>query len=343
MTPEMVMACVCTERNDMSTASSMNASPQTIDHFVGAQQIKDRVKVALEATWNQANGCVFPHTLALGAGGLGKTEISRLIAKEMGVELVEILGQSIRSAVELNSTLLQAEGGCLLIDECHSLNGEMQVALLKVLQEGMIFLPSRNGGKPQTIKLKPFCLIAATTDEWALTRPLVDRFRLILRFEHYNVADMTTLVERRARSAGVIVDAGVAEQIAQRSKGTPRIGIRLLDSCIRTMQAEATGTVTMKTFERTCQLEQIDDMGLDAVEQRYLRLLENAGGRARLNVIASSLGLPRMTLERAIEPYLIRAGLIEKDESGRSLTQGGWFHLAPDNNRNVGLREGQGE
>src|SRR5687767_2235177 len=104
----------------MSIASNINAAPQTIDHFVGAQQIKDRVRVALEATWNQGNGCVFPHTLALGGGGLGKTEISRIIAKEMGVELVEVLGQSIRSNAELNAVLLQAEGGCLLIDEAHS-------------------------------------------------------------------------------------------------------------------------------------------------------------------------------------------------------------------------------
>src|SRR4051794_40414116 len=98
----------------MSTASSMNAAPQTIDHFVGAQHIKNRVRVALEATWNQSNGCVFPHTLALGAGGLGKTEISRIIARESGVELVETLGQSIRSTADLNAALLQAEGGTLL-------------------------------------------------------------------------------------------------------------------------------------------------------------------------------------------------------------------------------------
>jgi Holliday junction DNA helicase RuvB len=313
----------------MSTASAMSAAPQTIDHFIGAQQIKDRVRVALEATWNQGNGCVFPHTLALGAGGLGKTEMSRIISKEMGVELVETLGQTLRTVADLNSALLQAEGGCLLIDECHSLSGEMQVSLLKVLQEGMIFLSGRNGGKPQALNLKPFCLIAATTDEYMLTRPLVDRFRLILRFEHYGTADMTTLVARRAKAAGVVLEDGVATEIASRSKGTPRLGIRLLDSCIRTMQAEATETVSMRTLERTCQLEQIDSMGLDAVEQKYLRLLESAGGTMRLNVIASSLGLPRATVERVIEPHLIRVGLIEKDDGGRSLTTGGWFHLAP--------------
>lgn len=311
----------------MNIASNLNAAPQTIDHFVGAQQIKDRVRVALEATWNVGNGCVFPHTLALGGPGLGKTEISRIIAKEMGVELVETLGQSIRSTGELNAALLQAEGGCLLIDEAHSLNADIQVSLLKVLQEGLIFLGGRNGGKVQAMPLKPFCLIAATTDEWALTRPLVDRFRLILRFEHYSVEDMSLLVSRRARSIGVVLDDGVAEMIAERSKGTPRLGIRLLESCVRTMQAEATGTVSAKTFERTCELEQLDTLGLDAVEQKYLALLRASQGTLRLNVIASSLGLPRATLERSIEPFLIRAQLIQKDDSGRSLTEKGWQHL----------------
>jgi holliday junction DNA helicase RuvB len=311
----------------MSTASNINAAPQTIDHFVGAQQIKDRVRVALEATWNQGNGCVFPHTLALGAGGLGKTEISRIIAKENGVVLVETLGQSLRSVADLNASLLQAEGGCLLIDECHSLSTDIQVSLLKVLQEGMIFLPGRSGGRVQTISLKPFCLIAATTDEWALARPLVDRFRLILRFEHYSVEDMTTLVSRRARSAGVALDDGVAEMIAARSRGTPRIGIRLLDACIRTMQAEATGTVSAATFARTCELEQLDPLGLDIIEQRYLNLLRESQSSVRLNVLASSLGLPRATLERSIEPTLIRLGLIEKDDAGRVLTERGWNHV----------------
>lgn len=312
----------------MSTASEMSAAPQTIDHFVGAQQIKDRVRVALEATWNVGNGCVFPHTLALGAGGLGKTEISRIIAREMGVELVEVLGQSLASAAELNAALMHAEGGCLLVDEAQSLPSDIQVSLLKVLQEGLIFLnDGRVGGRVRSIPLKPFCLIAATTDEWALTRPLVDRFRLVLRFDFYSVEDMATLVARRARSAGIALTDGVAEMIAQRSKGTPRLGIRLLDSCIRTMRAEAAGTVSAATFERTCQLEEIDSLGLDAVEQRYLHILGRSQGKLRLNVIASSLGLPRATLERAVEPFLVRARLIQKDESGRSLTERGWRHI----------------
>jgi Holliday junction DNA helicase RuvB len=260
---------------------------------------------------------------------LGKTEIAKIIAKEMGVELVEVLGQSIRSTAELNAALVQAEGGCLLIDEAHSLSPDIQISLLKVLQEGMIFLSNWawSGGKSRAMTLKPFCLIAATTDEWALTRPLVDRFRLILRFEFYSVADLATLISRRARSANVQIEQGIAELIAQRSKGTPRIGIRLLESCTRTMLAEAAGTISLAIFERTCLLEQIDGMGLDAVEQNYLRLLKDARGTLRLNVLASSLGLARATVERAIEPFLIRENLIEKDESGRVLTDRGWKHL----------------
>lgn len=310
----------------MSNASGASAAPQTIEHFVGAQHIKDRVRVALEATWNTGNGCVFPHTLALGAGGLGKTEISRIIAREMGVELVEVLGQSVRSNAELNAALLQAEGGCLLIDEAHSLSDDVQVSLLKVLQEGTLFIGSR-GGCVQTIQLKPFCLIAATTDEWALAQPLVDRFRLLLRFEHYSADEMATLIAKRARAAAVQLTAGLPESVAARSKGVPRIGIRLLEACVRTMQAEAATVITPAIFERTCALEQLDPLGLEIIEQRYLHLLRQSQGALRLNVIASSLGLPRATIERSIEPTLIRLRLIEKDDAGRALTATGWDHV----------------
>lgn len=310
----------------MSTATTTNA-PMTIDHFVGATEIKERVKVALEATWNSGNGCVFPHSLALGPPGLGKTELSRIIAREMGCELIETLGQTLRTTAELNASLLQAEGGVLLIDEAHSINDDIQVALLKVLQEGTIFLPQSGSGKTKVIPLKPFCLIAATTDEWALARPLVDRFRLLLRFDYYSIVDLALLIGRRARSANIALSDSVAELIARRSKGTPRLAIRLLDACVRTMLAEASDTITVATFQRTCQLEQVDRLGLDIIEQRYLRLLNDSDGRLRVNVIASCLGLPRPTLERAIEPYLIRTRLIEKTDQGRVLTTAGREHL----------------
>lgn len=314
----------------MSTASNMNAAPQTIDQFVGAQQIVAKVKVALEATWNAGNGCIFPDTLMLGPGGLGKTELARIVARECALPITEVIGTSLRNVAALNAAVLQAEGGCFFLDEMHAVSPDVIVALLKVLQERTIFLEPQRGGRLKPLQLAPFCFIGATTDEWAIPSTITDRTRLILRFDYYGVEDMALLVSRRARSAGVVLEEGVAEMIAQRSKGTPRLGIRLLDSCVRTMQAEAAGTVSAKTFERTCELEQIDALGLDAVEQKYLRLLAQSQGTLRLNVIASSLGLPRATVERSIEPFLIRANLIQKDESGRTLTDRGWQQIGGD-------------
>jgi len=310
----------------MSTATAI--APQTIDHFIGARNIVERVKVALEAMWN-VGGSVFPHTLLLGPPGMGKTEMSNIIAREMGVPMVEALGQTIDTPEKMNSMLLQAEGGCLFVDEIHSLPGDVQVGLLKVLQEGRLFLPcsSRQGTKATFLDLKPFCLLAATTDEWALSRPLVDRFRMILRFDYYSIEEMTLLVSRRASALTWELAAGVAESIASRSKGTPRIGIRLLENCIRTAQAQAESVITDGILNRTCDLEQLDTRGLDAIEQKYLRLLADAGGILRVNVLSSCLGLPRQTLEKAIEPYLIRERLIEKTEAGRCVTEIGRRHL----------------
>lgn len=302
-------------------------SPQTINHFIGARNIVDRVKNALDAMWNVGNGAVFPHTLLLGPAGVGKTEMANIIAREMGVPLIETLGNAIVLQSDLNALLLQAEGGCLFIDEAHTLFSDHQVTLLKVLQEGRIFLDSSDPSTKTFLDLKPFCLLAATTDEWALSRPMVDRFRLILRFDYYSTEEMTLLVSRRAKAMNWELADGVAEVIASRSKGTPRIGIRLLENCVRTAQAQSETVITPAILSRTCNLEQLDSRGLDAIEQKYLRLLGEAGGTVRVNVIASCLGLPRQTLERAIEPFLIRERLIEKSESGRVLTALGARHL----------------
>ena len=311
----------------MSAASNPSAEPQTIDSFVGAEHVIAKVKVALEATFNSANGCIFPDTIMLGPGGVGKTVLANLIARSCAMPMTEVLGTSLRTVASLNAAVLQAEGGCLFVDELHAIGEDVIVALLKVLQERTIWLESSRGGRQKPLPLAPFCFLGATTEEFQIPSTILDRARLILRLDFYSADDMTTLVERRARSANISLEPHVAELIAQRSKGTPRIGIRLLDSCIRTMQAEATDAVSLKTLERTCQLEQLDTLGLDSIEQRYLTLLHEAQGSLRLNVIASSLGLPRATCERSIEPFLIRSNLITKDDGGRRLTANGLEHV----------------
>ena len=179
---------------------------------------------------------------------------------------------------------------------------------------------------PQAIKLRRFSFIGATTDEHTLIRPLTERFRLLLRFSYYSVAELSEIVRTRAKCLGWAIEEGVPHSIGERSKGIPRLAIRLLQSCWRVCRAAGEEIMTRRHLERACTLEQIDPVGLDATEQTYLRLLSE--GPLRLNMLATMLGLPAKTLSSVTESFLVRAGLITKDKHGlRLLTAKGMEHV----------------
>jgi Holliday junction DNA helicase RuvB len=184
---------------------------------------------------------------------------------------------------------------------------------------------SRRG--PQSIPVADFTLLLSTTDEYRLAQPLRDRMRLLLRFEFYGEDDLTTLLRQRSQALRWRVDEAVFPLIARRARGTPRLALRLLQSCRRVCCAEGRSTVTLPDLERACSLEGVDALGLGPTEQQYLSVL--AEGGTRLNVIASRLGLPARTVAEVCEPFLIRVGLVVKDEgSRRELTALGREHLA---------------
>jgi Holliday junction DNA helicase RuvB len=174
--------------------------------------------------------------------------------------------------------------------------------------------------------LADFTVLLSTTDEYCLLQPLRDRMKLVLRFQFYAEEELTVLVRQRSRALNWVVDEGVFTQVAQRSRGTPRLALRLLQSARRVCRAEGNRTITLAHLERACGLEQIDDLGLGPTEQQYLRIL--AEGDSRLNVIASRLGLPPRTVSQVTEPFLLRAGFMFKDNQGRrQLTALGREHL----------------
>ena len=214
----------------------------------------------------------------------------------------------------------------VFIDEIHLLESNFQHTLLIAIDEKKIFLPNNNGGAPQAISLSNFTLIGATTDEHRLIRPLVDRFKLLLRFDYYSVENLAEIVRTRAKGLGWQLQTDVPIPIAKRSKGVPRLAIRLLQSCWRVCRAGGDHTITRQHLERACVLEQIDEFGLDATEQSYLRLLVDQP--LRLNMLASMLGLPAKTVSSVTESFLIRSGLITKDKNGlRMLTAKGMEHV----------------
>ena len=307
-----------------------DVAPTSLRHLIGQQGVIDQVAVALDAA--QMDGKKFEHSLLVGPPGLGKSALANVIAQEMATDLHEVLGQAIKTPSDLHALLLSAKARDIVhIDECHELGKPFQTALYLALDKRKIVLSGGKGGSPQSLPLGDFTVLLSTTDEYDLLQPLRDRMRLMLRFEYYSPKDLATVVHQRTQALGWDVHEDVLPLIAERSRGTPRLALRLLQSCRRVCRASGETSITFHHLIRACDLEGIDRLGLGPTEQKYLRIV--ADGNTRLNVIASMLGLPSRTVSEVTEPFLIRAGLLIKDDQGRrQLTAKAREHLSPSNN-----------
>jgi len=308
-----------------------DVTPTSLSHIVGQGSVVAQVKVAVEAAF--ADGKKFDPSLLVGPPGCGKTAMAQVIAQEMAVEFNEALGQSIKNPGDLNALLLAAKDKSVLhLDEAHELKKEYQTALYRAIEGGKLFIQGRSS--VQSIPLADFTLLLSTTDEYCLLQPLRDRMKLVLRFQFYAEDELTILLRQRSRALNWSVDESVFPHVAQRARGIPRLALRLLQSARRVCRSEGERAITLAQLERACVLEQIDPLGLGPTEQHYLRIL--AEGDSRLNVIASRLGLPSRTVSQVTEPFLIRAGLVVKDDNGcRQLTALGRDHLLKSSKQGV--------
>jgi Holliday junction DNA helicase RuvB len=210
---------------------------------------------------------------------------------------------------------------------------EHQTALYLALDKQCVFVKGGNA-TPQGIPIANFSLLLATTDEFCILQPLRDRMKLMLRYEFYSEPELVQILLHRSRVLGWTIGETLLPEIAQRSRGTPRLALRLLQACHRVCRSLGETEITPEHLERACQLEQIDDVGLGPNEQQYLGML--AEGPQRLNVLASRLALPTRTVSQVIEAFLIRAGLVAKDHHGiRQLTAKGRDHLLENRPKSV--------
>lgn len=306
-----------------------DVKPSSLNHLIGQKSVIDQVRVAIDAA--HMDGKKFDHALLVGPPGLGKSALANVIAQEMAADLHEVLGQSIGGPADLNALLLSAKDSDVIhIDECHELGKEYQTALYLALDKRKLTI-SGKGRSPQSLPLADFTLLLSTTDEYGLLQPLRDRMKLVLRLQFYTVEDLTSVLIQRCRGLGWDVHEEIFPQISRRSRGTPRLALRLLQSCHRVCRSEGEETITQRHLHRACQLEGIDEIGLGPTERQYVELLSD--GATRLNVLASALGLPSRTVSEVVEPFLIRTNLVMKDDQGRrQLTQQGHDHLS--NSRN---------
>ena len=289
-----------------------DSSPTSLAHIVGQKAVVNQLIVALSACFEDHKR--LDDCLLVGGPGLGKSQIAAVLGHELATTTHEALGQSLKSTADLNALLLAAgDGEIVFIDECHELSKVHQTALYLALDKRKILV--RGGNSFQSLPLAEFTLLLGSTDEYCLLQPLRDRMRLVLRFDFYTPEELTKIVKHRAKSLQWHLEESLPPLIAQRARGTPRLALRLLQACYRVSRAEGMEHLTVDHLSRACELEHLDALGLGLLEQRYLKSL--AEGTNRLNVLASVLGLPARTLAAVTEPFLIRAGLVVKDDGGR--------------------------
>ncbi|MEZ6142582.1 MAG: Holliday junction DNA helicase RuvB C-terminal domain-containing protein [Zavarzinella sp.] len=299
----------------------------SLSHVVGQRRAVRVLKTALDAYWNERSKTgeedAFPHLLVVGPSGTGKTTLTELIARELCTETHIELAQNIGNISQMQGLLMMLEPGhILLIDEIHQLNDTVQVCLYRALEERKLFL----GGNRKPVELPPFCLAGATTHEYMLNTSMQQRFKLVIRLNHYEKDEVAQLIRQRAQRLGWQIDSESVAELARRSRGVPRLAVRMLESARRVCSANADEIIVPEHVAEMLDMEGIDGLGFDSVEQRYLRLLKEHQAAMRLNVLATHLGLPRQTVEM-FESDFIRLGLVTKNEKGRSLTPAGLEHL----------------
>ena len=318
-------------------AAKTKPAPPKLDDVIGNPAAVMQIRTALDAFTGRRAGAedpgwlAFPHILLSGPAGMGKTMLSRIVAKEVKAKLHLQMGQTLKNPALVGEILLALEpGDVLFIDELHGLKPQCQEALYLAMEDGILVPAARKGhAADKPIALPPFTIIGATTDEWALLPSLCRRFRYRVRLKRLTPAEIAEAIAGLAKRGGLDLDPAAAAMIGQRSLGTPGLAINLLDGCADTAIAQGGRAITKDIVVMTCEIWERDSLGLDRVARDYLGFLrDSASGPVRLNVLAARLdGLSRRTVETKVETDLVWLGLVEKSAAGRTLTASGKEHL----------------
>jgi Holliday junction DNA helicase RuvB len=304
--------------------------PQKLEEFVGQESLREQLRIAVEAA--RGRGEALDHLLLHGPPGLGKTTLASILAAEMGVPIVQTSGPVLERAGDLAGLLTNLEErSVLFIDEIHRMNPVVEEYLYPAIEDFCIDIMIDRGPSARSVRLdlKRFTLIGATTRTGLLSSPLRGRFGLTARLDYYTPDELAQIVRRSARILGVPVDDGGAREIASRSRGTPRVGNRLLRRVRDYAETRAQGRITAAVAQAALRLLEVDARGLDDMDRRMLEaiVVKYGGGPVGLSTIAVVVGEEPGTLEDVYEPYLIQEGFLKRTPRGREATDLAFTHL----------------
>lgn len=307
--------------------------PKTLDEYIGQEKVKENLKVFIEAA--KKRGETLDHVLLYGPPGLGKTTLSAIIAREMGVSIRITSGPAIEKPGDLASLLTNLNSGdVLFIDEIHRLSRAVEEVLYPSMEDFAIDIITGKGQMAASyhLPLPHFTLVGATTRAGQLTAPLRDRFGVVLRLELYTPEELAQIIERSAGILNIDIEHDGALEIASRSRGTPRIANRLLKRVRDFAQVMSNGVITCDTARVALDKLEIDELGLDQNDRRMLEAIIRFynGGPVGVETLAAAIGEEAVTIEDVYEPYLMQIGFLSRTPRGRCVTAEACRHLGYD-------------
>ena len=297
--------------------------PHRLADFTGQTKLKENLSIAIAAA--RQRGEAMDHVLLYGPPGLGKTTLAAIIAEELEVAFDQTSGPVLQKKLDLSGILSNIKPRqVFFIDEIHRLLPDIEEMLYSALEDFHldILIGTGPGARTHSIPIQKFTAIGATTRQGMVSAPLRGRFGLVLRLNPYNVEELTSIVARSARLLNVPIEPQGAEEIARRSRGTPRIANRLLRRVRDYAQVRAQGRITLPVAETALDLLEVDRFGLDEIDQKIMMtvLVKYRGGPVGINTIAASIGEEPETIEEAYEPYLLQLGFLNRTPRGRMAT-----------------------